>query len=205
MKIKPFVGWWIDCHLLALFWSAGQIAGLHSKHTRMMLYHLCLDVWVSGKEFVNLGLCEDLSLFVHQTNTDDFIMKKQWSSHNYYLYSRQTFFTLQYNNNTHSNALCTNWHIVKRAVYQGRKENYMILVSCEISQKLPIIKWKKSQTSCRLLTCLYLLRRLNPQQELIPKQEVFCLGEQRDQRLVIPWLFCMFIQNIAGSFLKWSM
>ena len=31
---------------------------------------------MSRKEFVNLGLSEDLFTFVCQTNTDDFIMKK---------------------------------------------------------------------------------------------------------------------------------
>lgn len=101
------------------------------------------------------------------------------------------FFTLRYNNNTHSNALCTNWHIEKRLVYQGRKGKLYDSGQLWNITELPIIKWKKKITNfCRLLTCLYLLKRLNPRQESSSlRREVFCLGEQRGQRLVIPWAF----------------
>ena len=112
------------------------------------------------------------------------------------------FFTLRYNNNTHSNPLCTNWHIEKRLVYQGRKEKLYNSGQLWNITKLPIIKWKKKITDfCRLLTCLYLLKRLNPQQELIPKQgSLLPWGTKRSEIGNTLSFLCMFIQNTRGAF-----
>lgn len=67
--------------------------------------------------------------------------------------------------------------------------------------KTPNYKMKKTITNfCRLLTCLYLLRRLNPQQELIPKQGgLLPWGAKRSETGNTLGFLCMFIQNIAGA------
>ena len=88
-----------------------------------------------------------------------------------------------------------------RAVYQGRKRKFYDSGQLWNITKLPIIKWKKKITNfCRFLTCHYLLRRLNPQRELIPKQGGLLPWETKRSEIGNTLGFlCMFIQNTAGA------
>lgn len=78
--------------------------------THTMPYHLCLDVWVSRAEYVNSRLCEDL--FHSGSLNQHWQIKKEKRNDLQVLtiiYIPDRLFTLKYNSNTQSNALCTNW------------------------------------------------------------------------------------------------
>lgn len=193
MKIKPFVGWWIDCHLLALFWSVGQITGLHSKHIPCLIIYAWMYEWVE-RNMLTRGCVKIFFTLVHWTNTDKLKKRKKNDLRVFtIIYIPGRLFTLRYNNNTQSHTLCTNWNgFVSHSLPKKRGENCMILVNCAISQKLQLHKMvKKSMGFWGPLTSSCLVRGLNHRKRAEPRAGRSCASRSKEIAtiLVITWVF----------------